>query len=99
MRLHLGQVEVWSGSALDKLMCVVEEVESKVEQSTRDGLAINCEVLLLQVPASRASDECGQCSVGAELVLLLALLEVDLLADGVVEVELSVDHVVPCWCR
>jgi hypothetical protein len=27
------------------------------------------------------------------------LLKVDLLADGVVEVELSVDHVVPCWCR
>ena len=99
MRLHLGQVEVWSRSALDELVCVVEEVQSKVEQPTRDGLSINGEVLLLEMPSSRASNECGERSVGAELVLLLALLEVDLLADGVVEVELTVDHVVPCWCR
>jgi hypothetical protein len=97
MRLHLGQVEVWSRSALDELVCVVEEVQSEVEQSTGDWLAVDREVLLLEMPSSRASNECGECPVGAELVLLLALLEVDLLADGVVEVELAVDHVVPSW--
>ena len=93
--LHLGQVEVWATAALDQLFGVVEEVQTEVEQGTRHGLAVNNEVLLLQVPSSRADDEGGEDAVGAELVLLLALLEVDLLADGVVEVDLTADHVVP----
>lgn len=49
------------------------------------------------MPATGTSNECGQCSVGSELVPLLALLEVDLLADGVVQIDLAVDHVLPCW--
>lgn len=96
MALHLRQVEVWSSPPLDELVCVVEEVKAKVKQRTGDGLAINGEVLLLKMPASSTGDECGEDTVGAELVLLVALLEVDLLADGVVEVELAIDHVVPC---
>lgn len=96
MRFHLWQVEVWSSAALDELMRIVEEVQTKVEESTRNGLTVNGEVLLLEMPSSSARNECWKCAVGAELVLLVALLEVDLLADGVVEVELAVDHVVPC---
>lgn len=96
MRLHLGQVEVRPRAALDQLMCVVEEVEAEVEEAARDGLAVDSEVLLLEMPAAGAGDERGEGAVGAQLVLLLALLEVDLLADGVVEVQLAVDHVVPC---
>jgi hypothetical protein len=95
--LHLGQVVVRAGATLDELLCVVVEVDTEVEQAAGDGLAINGEVLLLQVPATGTCNECGKCPVGAQLVLLLALLEVDLPANGVVEVELAVDHVVPCW--
>jgi hypothetical protein len=98
MRLHLRQVEVRSSAALDELVGVVEEVQTKVEEATRDGLAVDSEVLLLEMPASSTRNKCGQGPVGAELVLLLALLEVDLLADRVVEVELAVDHVVPGRC-
>ena len=98
MRLHLGQVKVWACPALDELMGVVEEVQSKVEQATGDGLAIHGKVLLLEVPASSTRNQRGELAVGAELVLLLALLEVDLPANGVVQVELAIDHVVPCWC-
>ena len=97
MRFHLGKVEVWAESALDKLVCVVEEVQAEVEETTRDGLAVNGEVLLLEVPPTGTGDECGKCAVGTELVLLLALLEVDLAANGVVEISLAIDHVVPCW--
>jgi hypothetical protein len=96
--LHLGQVVVGASATLDELLCVVVEVDAEVEQAAGDGLAINGEVLLLQVPATGTCNECGKSPVGAQLVLLLALLEVDLPADGVVEVELAVDHVVPCWC-
>jgi hypothetical protein len=94
--LHLGQVVVRSGATLDELLCVVVEVDTEVEQAAGDGLAVNGEVHLLQVPATVTCNECGKCPVGAQLVLLLALLEVDLPANGIVEVELAVDHVVPC---
>jgi hypothetical protein len=94
--LHLGQVVVRAGATLDELLCVVVKVDTEVEQTAGDRLAINGEVHLLQVPATVACNECGKCPVGAQLVLLLALLEVDLPANGIVEVELAVDHVVPC---
>lgn len=95
MALHLGQVEVGAEAAALRLKGVVEEVEAKVEQAARDGLAVDDEVLLLEVPAAGADDERRQAAVGAQLVLLLALLEVDLAAVGVVEVDLAVDHVFP----
>ena len=96
VRLHLGQVEVRAGAALDQLGRVVEEVEAKVEQAAGYGLAVDGEVLLVEVPAAGAADERRQAAVGAQAVPFVALLEVDLAADGVVEVELAVDHVVPC---
>jgi len=96
--LHLGQVVVGAGATLHELLCVVVEVDTEVEQTAGNGLAIDGEVLLLQVPATGTCNECGKCPVGTQLVLLLALLEVDLPANGIVKVELSVDHVVPCWC-
>jgi hypothetical protein len=98
MTLHLGKVEVWASSSLNKLLSVVEEVQTKVEQTTRDGLAVNSEMLLLQVPTTSTGDECWQLAVGAKLVILFANLEVDLLANSIVEVELAVDHVVPGRC-
>jgi len=98
MALHLGQVVVWASATLDELLGIVVEVDAKVEQTAGDGLTVNGKVLLLQVPATGTCNECGKCPVGAQLVLLLALFEVDLLANGIVEVELAVDHVVPCWC-
>jgi hypothetical protein len=67
-------------------VCIKIEVNAKVEQAARDGLAVNCEVLLLKMPSSGASDECWKGTISAELVLLLALFEVDLPADGVVKV-------------
>src|SRR5690242_6237852 len=97
MRLHLGQVEVWAEAALNKLVRIIKEVQTEVEKTTGDGLAVDSEVLLLKVPPTGTGDECGEGAVGAELVLLLALLEVDLAANGVVEVSLAIDHVIPCW--
>lgn len=57
MALHLGQVKVWTSPPLDQLVCIVEEVKTKVEERTRDGLAVNCEVLLLEVPATSTGDK------------------------------------------
>ena len=93
--LHLGEVEVRAEAAALGLKRVVEEVETKVEQGAGHGLAVDGDVLLLEVPAAGAHDEGGKLAVGAQLVFLLALLEVNLATVGVVQVDLAVDHVVP----
>ena len=50
--LHLGEVEVGARAPLDELGGVVVEVDGKVEQTARDGLAVDQDVTLLQVPSS-----------------------------------------------
>lgn len=94
--LHLGQVKVRSEALLLRLNSVVEEVQAKVEETAGDGLAINKEVLLLKVPASGADNQGGEPAVSSELVFLGTLLEVHLATNSVVQVDLAVDHVVPC---
>lgn len=95
VRLHLGQVEVGAEPAGHQLLGVVVEVQTEVEERTGDGLAIDGEVLLIEVPATGTGDQGRQRAVRAELVLLGALLEVDLTADGIVQVDLAADHVLP----
>ena len=95
--LHLGQVEVWAESPPDGLMAVMEEVEAKVEERARHWLAINKDMLLLEVPTARPDDESRWRPVSTEFVLLGSQLEVNLPPDGVIEVNLARDHVFPCW--
>lgn len=97
VRLHLGEVEVRTKALLNCLARIVEEVQAKVEEGAGNRLAIDSDVLLVEVPAARAHDESRQGAVGSQLVFFGALLEVDLAAVGVVEVDLAVNHVVPCW--
>lgn len=99
VRLHLGEIEVWASASLDELMGIVEEVETKVKQTAGDWLSINSEMLLIKVPASSTGNECGELPIGAEFVLLTTEGEVNLTADGIVKVHLTIDHVLPCWSR
>lgn len=99
VRLHLWEVEVWAMSTLDELLGVVEEVETEVEEGAGYWLAVHSEMLLIQVPSSWADDESWELLVGTELVLLSSELEINLSADGIVKVDLSVDHVAPSWSR
>ena len=93
--LHLGEVEVGAEAAALGLEGVVEEVETKVEEGGGHGLAVNGDVLLLQMPATGTDDEGGQRAIRPQLVVLGANLEVDLATVGIVEVDLAIDHVVP----
>lgn len=95
VRLHLGQVKVRTVPTGNQLLGVVEEVETEVEQRSGDGFAVNGEVLLIQVPATSTGNQRRQRPVCPQLVLLVALLEVHLATDRVVQVDLAVDHVVP----
>jgi hypothetical protein len=84
VRLHLWEIVVWSVSALDELLGVVEKVQSKVEQAAGDWLSVNSEMRLVKMPSSRTADESWESTVGSQFVPLLALFEINLLADGVV---------------
>jgi hypothetical protein len=57
MALHLWKVKVRTEALTLRLKGIVEEVKTKVEEGTRDRLAINCDMLLLEVPATRADNE------------------------------------------
>lgn len=57
MTLHLRQVEVRARTPRNKLLCIVEKVQAEIEQGAGDGLAVDGEVLLFQVPAAGARDE------------------------------------------
>lgn len=95
MGLHLGEVEVRTETPLHGLEGIVEEVETEVEERSGHGLAIDSDVLLKKVPPTGADDEGGESAVAAELVFLGALLEVNLATVGVVQVDLTVEHVLP----
>lgn len=88
-------LEVRTGSSGEELGGVVEEVESKVEEGSRHGLAVDDNVGLVKVP-STGSDEEGR-AVGVQLVELATSrgLERDRLADSVAQVDLSVEVVGP----
>mmetsp|Transcript_5060 Transcript_5060/g.10991 ORF Transcript_5060/g.10991 Transcript_5060/m.10991 type:complete len:373 (-) Transcript_5060:205-1323(-) len=68
--LHLGQVEVGAPACRDEGLHVVEEEEGKVEYGGAAGLAVNQEVLLLQVPAAGPDNEGGGLAVLAQCVVL-----------------------------
>ena len=95
--LHLWQVEVRSMTALDLLDSVVEEEHAEVEERAGHILPIDLDVRLLEMPASCTDKQNG--GLVAQLVLLarLCVLEVDLSADGIIQVRLSVKAVCPCW--
>lgn len=95
MGLHLRKIEVRPEPASHQFLGVVEEVETEVEQTTGDRLSVDGEVLLIQVPATGTSDQSWEGAVGAQLVFLVALFEVDLATDGIIQVDLTVDHVFP----
>ena len=51
--LHFREVKVWPRPALDELMCIVIEVEGKVEDGSRDGGVVDRHAGFVEVPSSR----------------------------------------------
>ena len=94
MRLHLREVEVRPGAALDQPPRVVEEVEPEVDERTGRGLAVDQQVLLRKVPATRADQQRRDLLVQPVLASVL-LRELDRPLDRVGEVHVPADHVRP----
>ena len=52
--LHLGEVEIGTGSTRDEFLRIVEEVERKVKDGGRDGRVVDEDAGLVKVPSSWA---------------------------------------------
>src|SRR5476649_1882315 len=53
VRLQLRQVVVGSGPALDQLSRIVEKEQCEIEYAAGHGIAINRDVLFVEMPATR----------------------------------------------
>jgi hypothetical protein len=73
---HLRQVEEGAGAAGDLLLGVVEEDQAEVEDAAGDALAVNGDVLLVEVPAARTDLQ------GGDLVVELVFLAVSFLNES-----------------
>src|SRR5574343_558528 len=91
---HLRQVVERAGATGNLFLCVVEEDQTEVEQAAGNALAIDQHVLLVEVPAARTDLQGGDGVV--ELVFLAVLvLERQFAADRLVQIDLTLDLVVP----
>lgn len=94
--LQLRQVEVRTVPGVDLALGAVEEVQTEVDQGGGHGPPVQLQVLLVEMPATRADHDGGEPAALAEPVFLaLRRGEVDTALDGVEQVELAADDVVP----
>ena len=94
MAFELGQVEVRAAAALEQPARVVEEVQAEVEERRADGLAVDEDVLFGQVPAARTHQQRGGLVVEA-IDAAVRVVERDGALDGVDQVDLAFEHVLP----
>lgn len=66
--LHLREIEIWTGSSLDELARVVEEIEGKVEDGTRDGCVVDGHPRLVEVPSTRTKKRFPEHILGMRMV-------------------------------
>jgi hypothetical protein len=96
MAFQLGKVEVRSAAALQLPTSAVEEVEPKVDETPRYGIAIDKNVQFRKVPAPRPDHDGGQ--LFTEAIFLAGIGgEVDSPVQGIHQVELTRHDVVPGW--
>jgi hypothetical protein len=56
---QLGQIKINPAAAVESFASVVEKIEGEIEQAAGSGLAVEADVLLRQVPASRTHQQGG----------------------------------------
>src|SRR5699024_3212475 len=92
--LELGKIKVRPGSPCDQLPCIVEEVQSEIDQAGRNRTTVDPNVLLHEMPTAWPRDD--RRGIIAHGVALAGLRrEIDVASNRIIEVELTVDDIVP----
>ena len=95
MVLHLGQVVVGAGAALDQRPGVVEEVQAEVEQAANHRLAVDPDEIVRQVPAAGADDQDGRRVAQLVMLARVGVVECDVAPGRVAHVDVAAHVVVP----
>src|SRR5262249_3412686 len=93
MRLHLRQIEIWTGAAHEQLFRVVKKVEREIEDRSADWFSIDEEMLLDEMPSARTYEQRRRLFV--ERVLLRAAGKCDRATHGVVKIDVTFEAVRP----
>ena len=93
VRFHLRQIQVDAAAAHLKGLHIVEKVQREIEHRAGDGLAVECDVFFIQVPAARTRKQDARRIV--EFVLFAVLLEADGAKIGIAQIDLAFNHVLP----
>lgn len=96
MALQLGYVEVGTGALGQQRLVVVQEIEGEVEQAAGNGGTIKGDVLLRQMQTANPADEHGRVGIQGIGLPLRALVG-NGAVDRIAQVDLALDHLVPCW--
>jgi hypothetical protein len=91
---HFRQVEEGAGAAGDLFPGVVEEEQGEIENAAGYALTVDQHVFFVEVPAARTHLQGGDLVVQA-VFLAGFVLERQFAADGLVEVHLALDLVIP----
>src|ERR1017187_5215486 len=94
MVLQFWQIEVRAGSLFDQGVSIVEKEQPKVEEGPGDGLPVNQEVLLVQVPTARTNQQGGQ-FLAKFVALAFRTLVRNGSADRVPKIVLALNIVIP----
>jgi len=95
MVLEFRQVEIGAGARARQRLVVVGQKDRKVEQRTRDRLAVDVQMFFRQVPAARAHDQCRRARAKPVRLATARIDVADFAVDGVAQIDLAVDHVLP----
>src|SRR5688572_28683706 len=79
MTFHLGQVEIRTALAVQKLVSIVKEVEAKIKKACAHGLIIDPKVGFLEMPAPRAHHE-SCCRIVQAVLLAIGIPELKCLS-------------------
>ena len=96
MALQLGQIEIGARSCVDQSTGVVEEVETKIEQARRNGRTIDEQMILRQVPTSRANQQRRYILI-EPVHSAVRVNEFNRALDRINQVDLALDEVAPSW--
>ncbi len=94
MALQLRQIEIRPGAARLQCGVVVEQVQAEVDERAGHRLAVDQQVLLVEVPAARAHQQRGDLRIEAVL-LAVGIRERNLAGHGIAQVDLPLHDVVP----
>ena len=94
--LDFGQVKIDSRIMHDPVPCIVEEVESKIEQAGGCGLAVHQNVFLRQMPPARPHEQRRYRFI-EPVALAFRTGVFDGAANGIAHIDLTIERARPCW--